>query len=53
MDGLVSAQALGKYERDEMLPGSKVLLALGRTLNVSLEYLLAPKNTRLGVAVQL
>ncbi len=48
MDGLVSAQALGKYERDEMLPGSKVLLALGNTLNVSLDYLLAPKNTRLG-----
>lgn len=48
MDGLVSAQALGKYERDEMLPGSRVLLALGKTLNVSLDYLLAPKNTRLG-----
>ncbi len=48
MDGLVSAQAIGKYERDEMLPGSKVLLALGKALNVSLDYLLAPKNTRLG-----
>lgn len=48
MDGLVSAQALGKYERDEMLPGSRVLLALGKALNVSLDYLIAPKNTRLG-----
>ena len=48
MDGIVSAQALGKYERDEMLPGSKVLLALSKALNVSLDYLLAPKNTRLG-----
>lgn len=48
MGNLVSAQAIGKYERDEMLPGSKVLLALGKALNVSLDYLLAPKNTRLG-----
>lgn len=44
----VSAQAIGKYERGEMVPGSQVLLALCDALNVSMNYLLAPKNTRLG-----
>ena len=40
MDGVVSAQAIGKYERNEDLPGSKVLIALARALDVSEEYLL-------------
>lgn len=48
MDGAVSPQAIGKYERGEMIPGSEVLLALGQALEVSIDYLLAPKNTRLG-----
>lgn len=48
MDQIVSAQAIGKYERGEMVPGSQVLLALCEALNVSMSYLLAPKNTRLG-----
>jgi len=38
--GLVSAQAIGKYERDEMMPGSEVLIALARALDVSEDYLL-------------
>ena len=38
--GQVSAQAIGKYERDEMMPSSTVLLALGRALRVSPEFLL-------------
>jgi len=38
--GLVSAQAIGKYERDEMMPGSEVLIALARALEVSEDYLL-------------
>ncbi len=39
MDNLVTAQAIGKYERDESMPGSEVLLALSRALNVTPEYL--------------
>jgi Zn-dependent peptidase ImmA (M78 family)/DNA-binding XRE family transcriptional regulator len=37
----VSAQAIGKYERDEMMPASDVLTALAKTLEVKLEYLLS------------
>jgi Zn-dependent peptidase ImmA (M78 family)/DNA-binding XRE family transcriptional regulator len=48
LDGMVSAQALGKYERGEMAPGSRVLLALTRVLDVSLNYLMAPQQARLG-----
>lgn len=40
MGGVVSAQAIGKYERNEDLPGSKALIALARALDVSEEYLL-------------
>ena len=39
---LVTAQAIGKYERDEMMPGSEVLIALARALSVSEDYLMAP-----------
>ena len=41
IDKLVTAQAIGKYERGEANPGSKVLLALSRALDVSVDYLLA------------
>lgn len=41
MDGLVSAQAIGKYERDEDMPGSRVLIALADALGVSEDYLLS------------
>lgn len=37
----VSAQAIGKYERDEAMPGSTTLIALARALDVSVDYLLA------------
>ena len=39
---LVSAQAIGKYERGEMLPSSDVAMALARTLDVTVGYLLSP-----------
>lgn len=39
MDDLVTAQAIGKYERNESMPGSQVLVALARALKVSVEYL--------------
>ena len=37
---LVSAQAIGKYERDEMMPNSTTLIAIANALSVSEEYLL-------------
>lgn len=43
----VSAQAIGKYERDEMMPSSTVLLALAKALNVSPEYLLSSREIEL------
>ena len=39
IDNLVTAQAIGKYERNEAQPGSKVLIALARALDVSVDYL--------------
>ncbi len=41
IDTLVSAQAIGKYERNEDMPRSGVLLALSDALDVSEEYLLS------------
>ena len=40
IDNLVSAQALGTYERNETMPGGKVLFALSEALHTSIEYLL-------------
>lgn len=45
--GQVSAQAIGKYERDEMMPSSSILLALSKALNVSPEYLLSEREIEL------
>jgi len=39
MGNLVTAQAIGKYERNDAQPGSKVLIALSRALKVSVDYL--------------
>ena len=39
IDNLVTAQAIGKYERNEAQPGSKALIALARALDVSVDYL--------------
>ena len=36
----VSAQAIGKYERDETMPGSGVLIELADALHTTVEYLL-------------
>lgn len=47
MDGMVSAQAIGKYERAEMLPSSTVAIALADVLEVSLSYLLSPSRVSL------
>jgi len=48
IEGLVSAQAIGKYERGEMTPSSEVLVALSKSLNVSIPYLIAPQAVELG-----
>src|ERR1700720_4212662 len=41
IDNLVTAQAIGKYERNEDMPSSKVLSALAKALRVSEDYLVA------------
>lgn len=43
----VSAQAIGKYERDEMMPSSSVLLALSKALDVSPDYLMSQRSIEL------
>ena len=42
-----SAQAIGKYERGEMMPGSGVLPGLAKTLEVPIEYLLSEQVEKL------
>jgi Zn-dependent peptidase ImmA (M78 family) len=44
IDNRVSAQQIGKYERDEDLPGSTVLIALSRALHVSVDYLVGDQE---------
>ena len=41
MGGVVSAQAIGKYERDEDMPGSRALIALSDALGVSPKFFLS------------
>jgi Zn-dependent peptidase ImmA (M78 family) len=48
MAGKVTAQAVSKYERNEMTPSSDVLLALSRALKVSVPYLLSIEEAELG-----
>ena len=47
MGGIVSAQAIGKYERTEMMPSSTVAIALADALEVPLSYLLSPSRVSL------
>jgi Zn-dependent peptidase ImmA (M78 family)/transcriptional regulator with XRE-family HTH domain len=47
INNLVSAQAIGKYERDEMMPSSSVLLAMAKAVGVSPEYLLSKREVAL------
>jgi len=42
MGGIVSKNAISKYERGEMMADSKVLLALARALNVKSDYFFRP-----------
>ena len=45
--GRVTAQAIGKYERKESMPGSGVLIALAKALGVSVEYLTSDQDIAL------
>lgn len=47
IDNRVTAQAIGKYERDESVPSSPVLIALANGLNVTIEYLMADSDLAL------
>lgn len=47
IDKRVSAQALSKYERDEMMPGSDVLAAIVKALKVPESYLLGLNELKL------
>jgi Zn-dependent peptidase ImmA (M78 family)/transcriptional regulator with XRE-family HTH domain len=47
LENRVSAQAIGKYERGEMMPSSSILLALTKTLDVSLDYLMGSQVSQL------
>ncbi len=43
----VTAQAIGKYERDESMPSSGVLIALADALGVSVDYLVGDQDIAL------
>ncbi|MCU0733638.1 MAG: XRE family transcriptional regulator, partial [Hyphomonas sp.] len=45
--GEVSAQAIGKYENGEMMPSARVLTLLGKSLGVSLDFLMSSQVTAL------
>lgn len=47
MGNVVSAQAIGKYERGEMMPDSAAAIALAKALHVSVSYLLSPTEIAL------
>jgi len=47
IDGRVTAQAIGKYERNESMPSSGVLIALADALGVSVEYLTSDQELAL------
>jgi Zn-dependent peptidase ImmA (M78 family)/DNA-binding XRE family transcriptional regulator len=47
IDHAVSAQAIGRYERGEMLPGSRTTLKLAKALDVPLSYLFSTSEIHL------
>lgn len=44
LDGIVSHNAISKYEKGEMMPDSKVLIALSKALDVKTDYFLRPQT---------
>lgn len=47
LNGNISAQSIGKYERGEMMPSSGILMQLTDVLDVSLEYLMSEQVAEL------
>jgi Zn-dependent peptidase ImmA (M78 family)/DNA-binding XRE family transcriptional regulator len=47
LGGKVSAQAIGKYERGEMMPASDVLTAMAKELSVPISFLLSEQVEKL------
>lgn len=47
LDDQVSAQAIGKYERGEMMPSSTVLIALSKALGLPISYFMSPMHAKL------
>ena len=47
MESIVTSQAISRYERDEIVPGSRVLIALSRALNVPVSYLIGQSEIML------
>lgn len=47
MDNMVSAQAIGKYERGEMVPRSDVLISISRAVNEPVSFFLSPGEVNL------
>src|SRR5258708_2478902 len=47
LDNRISAQAIGKYERGEMMPSSSIMLALAKVLDVPLNYLMGTRVHKL------
>ncbi|MEJ8568854.1 helix-turn-helix domain-containing protein [Elongatibacter sediminis] len=47
IDSLVSAQAIGKYERNEMIPGSNVLIAISKAVGEPISFFMNPLGVSL------
>lgn len=47
LDRSVTAQSIGKYERGEMMPNSKILIQMSKALNVSIPYLMSRRISKL------
>lgn len=47
MDGLISYNAISKYEKGEMMPDSKVMLQLAKALNVKVDYFFMPYSVQI------
>lgn len=47
LEGIVSHNAISKYEKGDMMPDSKVLIALSKALNVKTDYFLRPQTVEI------
>ncbi len=47
LNGIVSHNAISKYEKGEMMPDSKVLIALSKVLDVKTDYFLRPQTVEI------